>query len=181
MTEHAAPARALDMRMFGFLVFLASEGMIFLTVFSTRFLLAGASRPAGVDQALGAAITVVMLASAAPAAAALRAVARRDAPGLRRAVAVELALAAVLLAGVVWEVSSLAVGGGSRYGGPYVLALGLHAAHVAAAVVLLAGIALGQRRGRYAAGATFAVEAAMAFWLFVVAMWVGLYLTFYLV
>lgn len=175
---HAATVRGLDMRLFGFLVFLASEGMIFLTVFSTRFLLAGTSRPPAVDEAVGAAITALMLLSAAPSVALLRASVRGDAQAAARATLLALVSAAVLLAGVVWEATSLEIGAGTRYGGTYVLALGLHAAHVAAAVLLFGGVALAQRRRR--AASTFAAEAAAAFWLFVVAMWIGLYTTFYL-
>lgn len=173
--------RQRDMYRFGFGVFLFSEGMIFLTVFSTRFVLAGTSRPAGLDQGLAAALTALVLLSVLPALDAWRAAGRGDAAALRSSLLLTGAIGVLLLAGVAWEWSALDVSSASRFGGVFLTALGLHAAHVAAGVLALGGLAASAARGRFSAGNHFAVEAGVLFWLFVVGVWVALYATFYLV
>jgi heme/copper-type cytochrome/quinol oxidase subunit 3 len=172
--------RTRNMYRFGFALFLFSEGMMFLTLFSTRFLLAGLSRPSDVNLVLGGALTGLMLLSVLPALEALRAASRGDASALRDNLLLTLVLGVLLLPGVAWEWASLTVSPGSRFGSVFFTALGIHAVHVAAGVLVLAGLAISADLGRFSAASHFAVEAGVLFWLFLVGAWVAIYAVFYL-
>lgn len=173
--------RQLEMVRFGFVLFLLSEATIFATLFATRFLFAGTSQPAGLDEGLASVLTAVVVVSAAPAIAAQRAAARGDDRGTVRWLLATLALGLLLLAGIGLEWSQLAIGAGDRFGGVFRTTLGVHAVHLAAAVLVLAGLARSARRGRFTAGSHFAVEAGVLFWLFLVLVWIAFYAIFYLV
>lgn len=177
---HIPVARRREMLRFGFALFLLAEAGIFVTLFSTRFLLAGTQRPAALNQVLAAALTGLMVLSAVPAREAAAAVRRDDRRALRTSLLVTLLLGTLLLAGVAWEWAQLSIPSTGRYGSVFFTALGLHAAHVAAGVVVLAALAIRADLGRVEPGWDFAVEAGVAFWYFVVGVWVALYVVFYL-
>lgn len=172
--------RRQAMYRFGFALFLFAEGMLFLTLFSMRFLLAGVERPAELNQLLAVALTGLMLLSVVPAREALKAAARGDAGKLRENALVTLVLGVLVLTAVAWEWASLTLSPGSRFGGVFFMALGIHAVHVAAGVLVFAGLAISADLGRFSPGDHFAVEAGVLFWLFLVGVWVVLYAVFYL-
>ena len=172
--------RRRKMCRFGFALFLFSESMMFLTLFSTRFLLAGAGRPPDLNLVLGGALTGLMLLSVLPALEALGAASRGDAAKLRDNLLLTLGLGMVLLLGVVWEWTSLTISSESRFGGVFFMALGLHGVHVVAGILVLAGLAISADLGRFSPTDHFAVEAGVLFWLFLVGVWVAFYAVFYL-
>lgn len=179
-SAHAHGANRPQMYRFGFVLFLLTESGIFVTVFSTRFLLAGLGRPAGLNQALAGALTAVALVSVLPALGALKAAARGDAQRTTRLLQVTMLLAVLLLAGIAMEWSALSIPSTSRFGSPFFTALGLHAAHVTAALLVLAGLLRSVARGRFVSGSRFALEAGIIFWVYLVAVWIVLYTVFYL-
>lgn len=176
---HAHGPQAASMKRFGFLLFLVTEGGIFLTVFATRFLLAGLDRPAELSPWLGGALTAVALASVVPALGVLRAASRGDERRTVGLLAVTMGLAALLLAGLVAEWASLSIGSTSRFGSPFYTALGLHGAHTVAALLVFAGLLRSARRGRFTPQSHFALEAGVLFWLFLVAIWTSIFAVFY--
>lgn len=169
--------RQLRMLRFGFGLFLLAEAMMFVTLFSTRFVLAGSSRPGDLNQWLAGLVSVVMVASVLPARGVVRAHSRGEERAMLVSLGVLALAAALVLAAVGWEWSALGVPAASRYGGIFLAAAGVHAAHVFAALVVFAGVGASARRGRLT---SFMVEAAMLFWLFVVGAWLGLWAVFYL-
>lgn len=178
----AAPAlrRHREMQRFGLGLFLLAEAGIFLTLFSTRFLLAGVGRPGELNQLLAGVLTGLMLLSAVPALEALKAAGRGDAGALRTNLLLTLLIGALLLVGVAWEWAALDIPSTSRYGSVFFTAVGVHAAHVAAGVAVLAALAVSADLGRFTPERHFPVEAGVVFWLFVVGVWVLLYAIFYL-
>jgi heme/copper-type cytochrome/quinol oxidase subunit 3 len=166
---------------FGFGLFLLAEAMIFLTLFASRFVLAGLGRPRELSEVAAAALTLLMWLSVVPALGALRAARRGDAAALVRSLLLTMSLGILLLAGAAVEWSQLgAISMGSRFGGVFFTSLGAHAVHTFAGVLVLAGIAASAARGRFTPASHFAVEAGIAFWLFLVGVWIALYAVFYL-
>jgi len=180
-------ARPPAMLTVGTVVWLASELMFFGGLFAAYFTLrAEASEwpPPGVtlETASSAAATIVLLVSSGTIHFAGRAVERDDRAGVRRWLAITLALGALFLANQVreflvndFDISSHA------YGSIYYLMTGFHGLHVLAGLVLLVvGLAVVggpgplPRRGA-------AVESVTYYWHFVDVVWVGLFTTIFLI
>jgi heme/copper-type cytochrome/quinol oxidase subunit 3 len=66
------------------------------------------------------------------------------------------------------------------YGAIFYTLIGLHGAHVTAAVIWLACIAIFAMRGRYNGKNAEAVEICAVYWYFVCAIWPGLFVLVYL-
>lgn len=181
-TAHSVqPLTDAQRRMFrgSFFLFIIAETMIFVTLFSTRFLLAGTGHPDTLNQPLGGAITVLLIVSLWPLSIGLSRVQR----GERGAKALWLAVLPGVLAVVliVYDWMTLAVAVGSRYGENYVLSTGYHAVHIGLGLAGLAVVAGADQRGNYQRENHWQVEAAAVFWLFVVVSWIALYAIFFLV
>lgn len=182
MTSAALPlsARQREMYRFGLALFLLAEGIIFLTLFSLRFLLAGDGHPAGLSQTTGGALTLLMWLSVVPAREALRAAAREDRPALVRALLVTAFVGVLVVVAVAVEWATLDLPASDRFGGVFFTAFAAHALHMVAAVGVLSGVAIQVRRGLATPAGSFAVEGALYFWLFMVGVWIALWTVFYL-
>lgn len=175
------PARLSRVR-FGFAVFLLTDAMLFLTLYATRFALAGTGHPAELNQAVGLALTLLMWLSLVPALWALRAGGRGDTRTLVGSLLVVILLGVLMLVGIAvdWWQLDLPGGGRSRYGGIFYTTLAIHALHMLGGLAALAGVAVASARGRLAPRSSYLAEGAVLFWIFVVAGWVVLYAVFYL-
>lgn len=183
MTDHVAHPADLSgaqKRMFrgSFYLVLVAELMIFVTLFSSRFLLAGTGHPESVNQALGLGVTGLLVISLIPLMMGFSRV-RRGEPG-----AGMLKLAAVLgilaLVVIIYDWVTLAEPVGSRYGENYVMSTAYHALHIILGIIGLLVVATFADRGRYRPANYWPVEAATMFWGFVVATWLALFVVFYL-
>jgi cytochrome c oxidase subunit 3 len=164
---------------FGFGLFVLAESMIFLTLISSRFLLAGLGHPASLDQALAAVLTGVMAASVLPVRLAGRSAARgRMAPVPTYLLAAAL-LGAVVVAGVFYGWTGLGIPRGSRYGEVFYTASGVHAVHLVIGLAVLAGLAVQTSRGRFTAVSRFGLVAGEIYWWFLVAVWMVLYVVLF--
>lgn len=162
-----------------FWLFLVAEAIVFVTVFSTRFLLASAARSPALDYPLGGALTAAMVASVFPVRRAVRAARAGETGALVRHLALAFLLGAGVLGGLLYDWSTVPLSPGSSFGENYFLSTGYHALHLVIGLVALLALGLAGRRGRYGPWNYWAVEAGGLFWYFVVAMWVGVYLVFY--
>lgn len=180
MTSVALPltARQREMYRFGFVLFLLAEGIIFLTVFSIRFLLAGVGHSPELSQLTGASLTLLMGLSIVPAGKALGAARRDDREVLVRSLILTAWIGVLVVAALVVEWVTLDLPAGSRFGGIFLTAFAAHAAHMVAAILVLAGLAI-QIRGGLKPSNSFAVEGGILFWLFMVGVWVALWTVFY--
>lgn len=177
----APPLSDNDRRMYrgGIWLIIVAESMIFVTLFSTRFLLAGRGGPVEAGDPIGLGITAALIVSLIPAWLAVRAIVAGDAATMSRWLAVTALLGAAVLLAIVYDWSTLAFPAGSRFGENYIISTGYHAAHIVIAAIWLAAAAVAGGRGVYTRDNYWVVEGGVLFWTFVVAMWVGLYLVFF--
>jgi cytochrome c oxidase subunit 3 len=178
-----APLSDRQQRMYlgAFWLFLLAESLIFVTLFYTRFLMAGAGRSPALNYVLGTLITVLFVASVLPARQAARSMSKGDVPGMNRALLVTLALGILALAAIVYDWFRISLPAGSRFGENYFLTTGLHALHIVIGILALLGLWANGRRGRFTTGNYWAVVAGVRFWYFVVAAWAGLFIVFFLI
>lgn len=163
-----------------FALLLLAEAMIFVTVFSVRFVFAGRTVPADLDWTWALGVTVALILSAFPAWRAERLV-RSDRP--KRAhgwLLAALGLGAVALALIAVDWATLSVSPQGRFGGPYLLATVYHALHIVAGLVALLALAGSSRRGRFSAANPWSLEAGVWFWTFVIGSWLALFAVFFL-
>lgn len=177
----APPLSERDRRMYrgGIWLIIVAETMVFVTLFSTRFLLAGSGGPVGPGDSVGVGITVGLALSLIPAGLALRRIAAGDAAGMSRHLGLTVALALAALAAIVYDWATLPFPAGSRFGGSYIVATGYHAVHIVIGAIWLAAAAVAGRRGAHTRENHWVVEGGVRFWYFVAAMWIGLYVVFF--
>lgn len=158
-------------------MFILGEAMIFVTLFSSRFLLAGMGHPANVDYTLGLTITALLVVSVIPVFAGLARVrAGNSGAGMLRLAAL-LGIAALAL--IIYDWTGLTFDITSRYGENYVLSTGYHALHIILGLISLLVVAAGDSRREFSPAAHWQVEAAAVFWSFVVFSWIVLYAVFF--
>ena len=183
------PRRGLDNLRLGLLFFMGAEAMLFAALVSALLALrAGmAAWPPPLEPRLPigvtAANTVVLLGSSVSMVAALRALRRRDRRRFVRLLAATAALGTVFLAVQGYEWVRL-VGFGltlssSVYGATFYSLIGLHAVHVAGALVWLLVMTVLAARARFADGRIAPVQACAMYWHFVVGLWPVLFVTVY--
>lgn len=161
--------------------FIVSEAMIFVTVFSTRFLLSGTERLLDPLDPKGIFILLVMLASLIPAWQARQHIRRGEADAMARSLSIAAVLGVLALAGIVFDWATLAFAAGSPFGENYIVSTGYHALHIFVGLIWLGSASAAGRRGVHTRENHWVVDGGIDFWFFVVAMWVVLYAIFYLV
>ncbi len=167
----------------GLWLFIVSEAALFSAFVAARYLNLGTQRPAELNQPLGLAITAVLLLSSLTAYRAESCIAHGDRAGFLRNTLWTLLLAAVFLGGVVveWVEGFHFFPPGTRYGTSFFSLTGLHGLHVGSGAVLLLGVYLHGRGGRYGPEDYWPVEGVVKYWHFVDVAWVFIYPTLYLV
>lgn len=183
VTAVSAPAHRLRTRRAGLWLFFISEGFLFLALISSRYYLAGLSRPAELNQALGLIITGILLASSLFAYRAEVSMVCGDRTRFLRNTLATVVLGVLFLVGVglEWGEAFTYFPPGDRFGTVFFTLTGMHGLHVLSGVALLLGVYLHARRGRYSAGDCWPVEGAVKYWHFVDVVWVFIYPTLYLV
>lgn len=176
-----APLSDNDRRMYrgGIWLVIVAETMIFVTLFSTRFLLAGRGGPVEPADPLGLGILVALVISLLPAWLALRAIISGNAAAMSRNLSIAAFLGIAVLAAIVFDWSTLPFSTASRFGENYILATGYHAVHILIGVIWLVAAAVAGRRGGYTSGNHWVVEGGVLFWTFIVVMWIALYVVFF--
>ncbi len=175
---------------FGFLVFLASESMLFAGLLAALAVFRiGADRwpPDGLPRlpvGVTALNTMVLFSSCLPMARTLSA-ARRGMPReLVRSLCAATLLGSVFLAvqGSEW-VRLVAAGlraASGPYGATFFTLIGCHALHVLGAVAWLGILVVGSRRGRFTAERHLPVELGAIYWYYVSAVWAVIFPLVYL-
>jgi len=183
--EHASvpPLSDNQRRMYrgGIWLVILAEAMIFITLFSTRFLLAGRGGPLEASDAIGLGISIALVVSLLPAWLALSAITAGNAAAMSRSLAITTLFAAAVLVAIVYDWSTLSFQAGDRFGENYIISTGYHAAHILIALAWLAAAAVAGGRGAYTRDNHWVVEGGVYFWTFVVVMWIALYLVFFVV
>ena len=172
---------------FGTVVFLASESMVFAALLAAYYYLRGMTTPwppAGVELdtvALG--IGTVLLGIGSITMGVAQSAAMRGGNVIARvmiALTIVVALAFLVIEWSDWRSANFAIDG-SAYGTIYYVLTGTHFAHVFAGVILLAAVGFFLRRPAFTREHHAAVEAVAYYWHFVFVVWLALYATIFFI
>jgi cytochrome c oxidase subunit 3 len=177
-----------DLRLFGFVVFLISESMLFLGLFIAYLTFRAVAThwpPEGtpdLELLLPGINTVILLSSSFVIHQADVAVKKNNLPGLRVWFLATMAMGATFLAGQLYEYGHLEFNLKTNlFASTFYVLTGFHGLHVLAGLILMAIVLWRSRRpGHYSSEKHFGVEAAEIYWHFVDGVWVVLFLLLYI-
>ena len=169
---------------FGTVVFLASESMVFAALLAAYYYLRGMTDtwpPAGIElSATSMTIGTFLLAAGSVMMTFAQMAATRGGRVQARVMTIVVAVAFLGLEWSDWSRANFAING-SAYGTIYYVLTGTHFAHVLAGVVLLAAVAIFLRTPAFTRDHFAAVEAVAYYWHFVFVVWLALYATIFLI
>jgi cytochrome c oxidase subunit III len=171
----------------GVRLFILSEVMLFGALFAAYFVLRaqapawppqpGLERP---ELLLVGLNTLILLSSSLTMQWGTRRIAAGDPAGLRRGLAVTIALGAVFLVIQAYEFATNGFGiSDGVFGSTFYILTGFHGAHVLAGLLLISAVANRARLGLISAERHTAVEAVGYYWHFVDVVWICLFLSLY--
>lgn len=177
-----------DHRIFGVIVFLIAESMIFLGLF-TAYLTFRAVYPSWPPEGtperellLPGINTILLISSSLVIHNADTAIKKNDAKGMRLWFGITALMGAIFLAGQLYEYFHLEFGLKTNlYASTFYVLTGFHGLHVLFGLVLILGVLWRSRRqGHYSSEHHFGIEAAELYWHFVDVIWVILFILLYL-
>ena len=177
----------------GTIAFLAQELMFFAGLFAMYF----TSRANGlangdwstqtdhINVLFGGIITVVLIASSFTSQFGVFAAERGDVFGLRKWFTVTVVLGVIFLGLVAYEWSELVAAGvtpqSSVFGSVVYIITGFHMAHVTAGIIAFIVVLLRVAKSKFTPAQATAAMAVSYYWHFVDAIWIGVFITIYLV
>jgi cytochrome c oxidase subunit III len=165
----------------GLWLFIFSDAFLFGGLLVTRFYLFGGQRP-HLDQAVGLAVTFILLLSSFFMNRAETAIIHGDRRTFMRSTLLTIILGTLFLIGVVgveWQIAPFRPGDSAMASVFYVMT-GFHALHVLSGLIFLVIIYNHGRKGMYSEERHFPVEAAAVYWHFVDVVWIFFYPALYL-
>jgi cytochrome c oxidase subunit 3 len=179
---HAVHNR-LAINRLGLWLFIISESFLFSALLSSRFFLQGVERPGDLNQPLGLAISIVLVASSLTAYRGETAAAFGDQRRFRQSILFTIGLGVLFLVGVgiEWSEAFQHFPPSSGFGTLFFTLTGVHAFHVVTGIIALLVVFFLGRDGRFTAGSSWGVEGVVKYWHFVDVAWVFIYPTLYLV
>ncbi|ELR98455.1 heme-copper oxidase subunit III [Gloeocapsa sp. PCC 73106] len=187
-TDHNGHGHHHDFRMFGVVLFLAAEGMIFLGLFSA-FLIYRAMLPVWppegtpeLEKLLPGINSIILISSSFVMHRGQSAIKKNDISGLRFWFAITAVMGAIFLAGQLYEYFHLEFGLTTNlFASSFYVLTGFHGLHVTIGLLLILFVlARSQRPGHYSSVSHFGVEAAELYWHFVDVVWVILFVLVYI-
>lgn len=177
-----------DLRLFGFILFLISESMLFVGLFvayGAFRVVAESWPPVGtpeLERLLPGINTVILLSSSFVIHQADLAVKRGDIGGVRKWFGLTMMMGIIFLSGQAYEYQHLDFGLTSHlFGSTFFILTGFHGLHVLIGVVLMGTVLVRSlKEGHYSADKHFGVEAAEIYWHFVDVIWIILFTLLYL-
>ena len=177
----------------GTIAFLAQELMFFAGLFAMYF----TSRANGlangdwstqtdhINVLFGGIITVVLIASSFTSQFGVFAAERGDVFGLRKWFTVTIVLGVIFLGLVAYEWTELVLAGvtpqSSVFGSVVYIITGFHMAHVTAGILAFIVVLLRVAKSKFTPAQATAAMAVSYYWHFVDAIWIGVFITIYLV
>lgn len=187
--EHSYEYKTVTNRI-GLWMFLLSDSFVFAGLLVVRSNLLGLNRPP-LNQALGLAVTSVLLISSFFMNRGETAMKYGDIKGFMRNTAITFILGLGFLLGVVlveWQlakheglVASFGNPTTGPVGGVFYIMTGMHAFHVLTGLIFLAVVWNNARKGLYTAEKHYPVEAAAVYWHFIDLVWIFFYPALYLI
>ena len=177
----------------GTIAFLAQELMFFAGLFAMYF----TSRANGLangdwstqtehlNVVFGAIITVVLIASSFTSQFGVFAAERGDVFGLRKWFTVTIVLGVIFLGLVAFEWTEMVMAGvtpqSSVFGSVVYIITGFHMAHVTAGIIAFIVVLLRVAKSKFTPAQATAAMAVSYYWHFVDAIWIGVFITIYIV
>jgi cytochrome c oxidase subunit III len=182
--HHAHP----DHRVFGLLVFLFSEGMLFLGLFAaylTFRTVATSWPPAGTPELeilLPGINTIILVSSSFVIHQADAAIKRDDIKSVRWWFLATFIMGAVFLCGQIYEYNHLEFGLTTNlFASTFYVLTGFHGFHVFVGLTIIALVGLRSLKpGAFLGGKHYGIEAASIYWHFVDIIWIILFLLLYI-
>lgn len=177
-----------DLRMYGVIVFLIAESMIFLGLF-TAFMIYRSTLPVWppegtpeLELLLPGINTAVLIASSFVMHQGDVAIKKNDVAGLRFWYAITAIMGAAFLAGQAYEYAHLAFGLTTNvFASSFYVLTGFHGLHVTVGLLLILSVLWRARnKEHYSDHEHFGVEAAELYWHFVDVVWIILFTLVYL-
>ncbi len=192
--HHTAEATAAhheehpDLRIFGLIVFLFAEGMIFMGLFIaylTFRLMAPSWPPEGTERLellLPGINTVILISSSFVIHQADSAIKKNNVAGLRLWFAATTVMGAIFLAGQLYEYFHLGFGLKTNiFASTFFVLTGFHGLHVTFGLLLMMAVLWRSlKKDHYNSEHHFGVEAAEIYWHFVDVVWIVLFLLLYI-
>ncbi len=177
----------------GTIAFLAQELMFFAGLFAMYFtsrangLAAGdwENQTANLNVMFGLIITIVLVASSVTSQFGVFAAERGDVYGLRKWFAVTVLLGVIFLGLVAYEWTEMVMHGvtvqSSVYGSVFYIITGFHMAHVTAGILAFIVVLLRVAKSKFTPAQATAAMVTSYYWHFVDVVWIGVFITLYLV
>lgn len=185
---HGGHGEHPDLRLFGFVLFLISESMLFVGLFvayGAFRVVAESWPPVGtpeLETLLPGINTIILLSSSFVIHQADVAVKKGDVGGVRKWFLFTMVMGATFLAGQAYEYTHLEFGLTSNlFASTFFILTGFHGLHVFIGLVLMGTVLVRSLRpGHYSAHKHFGVEAAEVYWHFVDVVWIILFTLLYI-
>ncbi len=177
----------------GTIVFLAQELMFFAGLFAMYF----TSRANGMSTddwsnqtdhlnvVFGTIITIVLVTSSVTSQLGVFAAEKGDVFGLRKWFTVTIVLGVVFLGLVAFEWTEMVMAGvtpqSSVYGSVFYIITGFHMAHVTAGIIAFVVVMLRVAKSKFTPAQATAAMVTSYYWHFVDVVWIGVFVTLYLV
>lgn len=177
-----------DYRLFGLIVFLVAEGMIFLGMFGA-YLAFRSTLPSWppegtprLELLLPGVNTIILISSSFVIHNADTAIKKNDVKGMQTWLAITAAMGAIFLAGQLYEYNHLEFGLTTNlFASAFYVLTGFHGLHVTLGVLAIVAVLWRSRvSGHYSNEKHFGVEAAEIYWHFVDVVWIFLFGLLYL-
>jgi cytochrome c oxidase subunit 3 len=175
--------------MWAVILFISSEAFFFGALFTTYFYLRArvpewepvfGHKPGW--EGLPLINTVILLASSVTMQFAVNAIKKGDRVGLRNWLIPTIILGAIFLIGQGYEYTRLGfLPRDGIFAGVFFTLTGFHGAHVTGGVIMNSLVLFRTLKGHFTARRHLAVEAASIYWHFVDVVWIGLFVTIYIV
>jgi cytochrome c oxidase subunit III len=177
-----------DLRLFGFIVFLVSESMLFLGLFVAYFTfrsVAPSWPPVGtpdLELLLPGINTIILLSSSFVIHNADVAIKKSNVSGFRMWFLITMAMGLTFLAGQLYEYNHLEFGLKTNlFSSTFYVLTGFHGLHVLVGILMMGAVLWRSRReGHYSSQNHFGIEAVEVYWHFVDVIWVLLFLILYI-
>jgi cytochrome c oxidase subunit III len=184
-----AQPSVLSPGMWAVILFVSSEAFFFGALFTTYFFLRArlpdwepifGEKPSW--EGLPLVNTVLLLASSVTMQLAVNAIKKGDRAGLRNWLIPTIVLGVLFLAGQAYEYTRLGfLPRDGIFAGVFFTLTGFHGAHVTGGVIFNTIVFYRTLKGHFSARRHLAVEAASIYWHFVDVVWIGLFVTIYIV
>ena len=177
----------------GTIVFLAQELMFFAGLFAMYFTSRANGMKTGdwavqtdhLNVLFGTIITIVLVTSSVTSQLGVFAAEKGDVFGLRKWLTVTIALGVIFLGLVAYEWAEMVMHGvtpqSSVYGSVFYIITGFHMAHVTAGIIAFIIVLMRVSKSKFTPAQATAAMVVSYYWHFVDAIWVGVFITLYIV